>query len=327
VVSIHQVDQELMERGIYGLGGFLRVSRELRVLWSAPYLSRLWCVFELAAYGKANPDGRMVLAPLFIEAGVLLSLLGTYFAAFLFAVGFVLDWQFELRFVGYVIALAPIYVLMHLFRRTNMAKLKLLSDLQTFDVARADCRTDFDREFIHRAITEWYGSKEKFTQYVRGPLRDELLGGNKEILPLQYILLVSTVTFSASLDNIIALDLGGVPLYWQLAQAIANCCGFHLFWFVMFLKLCIFLCDRFAAPMLPGLLDFVQTFVLFGAAVGFYYVGAELARRAYLASLEAAVAWALSACLLAVLSFFTDRLVNHRFHSSRANRSAARSGA
>ena len=41
VVSIHQVDQELMERGVYGLGGFLRVSKELRVLWSAPYLSRL----------------------------------------------------------------------------------------------------------------------------------------------------------------------------------------------------------------------------------------------------------------------------------------------
>ena len=102
---------------------------------------------------------------------------------------------------------------------------------------QADCRTDFDREFIHRAITEWYGSKEKFTQYVRGPLRGELLGGNKEILPLQYILLVSTVTFSASLDNIIALDLGQVPLYWQLAQAIANCCGFHLCWHLVSCKL------------------------------------------------------------------------------------------
>ena len=97
--------------------------------------ARLWCVFELAAYRKANPDGRMVLAPLFIEAGVLLrlgdpklqtsilwnnlnladvtlcfrkllprSLLGTYFAAFLFAVGFALDWQsLEIRFVGYVL--------------------------------------------------------------------------------------------------------------------------------------------------------------------------------------------------------------------------------
>lgn len=36
------LEQELMERGIYGLGGFLQVSKELRVLWSAPYLSRLW---------------------------------------------------------------------------------------------------------------------------------------------------------------------------------------------------------------------------------------------------------------------------------------------
>ena len=31
VVSIHQTDPALMERGIYGLGGFLQVSQELRV--------------------------------------------------------------------------------------------------------------------------------------------------------------------------------------------------------------------------------------------------------------------------------------------------------
>jgi len=39
VASIHQTDQRLMERGVYGIGGFLRISRELRVLWSTPYLS------------------------------------------------------------------------------------------------------------------------------------------------------------------------------------------------------------------------------------------------------------------------------------------------
>jgi len=32
VVSIHQTDTELMERGIYGLGGFLKVSKQLRAL-------------------------------------------------------------------------------------------------------------------------------------------------------------------------------------------------------------------------------------------------------------------------------------------------------
>ncbi|CAE7576100.1 unnamed protein product, partial [Symbiodinium pilosum] len=38
VVSINQADPDLMERGIYGLGGFLSISNELRVLWSPPYL-------------------------------------------------------------------------------------------------------------------------------------------------------------------------------------------------------------------------------------------------------------------------------------------------
>ena len=39
--------EELMERGIYGLGGFLSVAQELRVLWSTPYLSRLWPLDEM----------------------------------------------------------------------------------------------------------------------------------------------------------------------------------------------------------------------------------------------------------------------------------------
>ena len=40
VVSINQVDQETKLQGIYGLGGFLKASKELRILWSPPYLSR-----------------------------------------------------------------------------------------------------------------------------------------------------------------------------------------------------------------------------------------------------------------------------------------------
>ena len=38
VVSIHQTDTELMERGVYGLGGFLKMSKELRAsfFWLSP---------------------------------------------------------------------------------------------------------------------------------------------------------------------------------------------------------------------------------------------------------------------------------------------------
>ena len=40
VFSIHQTDAELMERGIYGLAGCLRMSKQMQVLWSPPYLSK-----------------------------------------------------------------------------------------------------------------------------------------------------------------------------------------------------------------------------------------------------------------------------------------------
>ena len=46
VASIHQSDTDLMERGIYGIGGFLNISSELRVLWSAPYLSSSWAQLD-----------------------------------------------------------------------------------------------------------------------------------------------------------------------------------------------------------------------------------------------------------------------------------------
>ena len=41
---VNQVDPVQRERGIYGIGGFLALSGQLWILWSPPYLSRLWCV-------------------------------------------------------------------------------------------------------------------------------------------------------------------------------------------------------------------------------------------------------------------------------------------
>eukprot|EP00928_Gymnodinium_smaydae_P006796 TRINITY_DN1241_c2_g1_i2.p1 TRINITY_DN1241_c2_g1~~TRINITY_DN1241_c2_g1_i2.p1 ORF type:complete len:682 (-),score=125.15 TRINITY_DN1241_c2_g1_i2:79-2124(-) len=49
-VCIHQTDVERKRRGIEGLGGFLRNSRQMVLLWDKTYALRLWCVFELAAF-------------------------------------------------------------------------------------------------------------------------------------------------------------------------------------------------------------------------------------------------------------------------------------
>ena len=38
VACISQVDENLKTRGVYGLGGFLSVAKELRILWGPSYL-------------------------------------------------------------------------------------------------------------------------------------------------------------------------------------------------------------------------------------------------------------------------------------------------
>eukprot|EP00439_Symbiodinium_sp_Y106_P078763 s2796_g17.t1 len=301
VVSIHQVDRDLMERGIYGLGGFLRMSKELRVLWSEPYLSRLWCVFELAAYRHANPTGRIRLTPVFIEVGLLSLILGSYFAAFLFFAVFAARVVLALRPVAFAIALVPVYVLMHAMRVNTRAKHRLISELRGFDLNQASCRTDFDKEFIYSAIREWYGSTEAFTEYVRGPLREEMLGSDELRLqfPLPYLLLASTCPISASLNTLAALWVAGAPAVVVATEFMAFTLGFYSFWFLPMTKLAIYLCDRFAAPRWSGCcMDYLQTGLIFLCFFALYYAGDTAAMAVTQVGVWASSAWLLFSMLL-----------------------------
>ena len=221
--------------------------------------------------------------------------------------------------------MAPLIVLVHLLRRNNMSKHRLMSDLQSFDLEKAYCRKDFDQEFIHRAISEWYGSKDAFAQYVRGPLREELLHSSRSSFPPQYLVMVAAATVSASFDSLASLWLGGLDGYFILSEFVGNSIGFHVGWFLAHLKLLIFLCERFAAPIYPGLCDYAQSIMLFGTFFVLYYLGQTLCRFAYTSSLWGAVAWASSTCLLAVFAFSAEYQMQVR--AEKAQGSAVAFGA
>jgi hypothetical protein len=64
-VCIHQTDMEKKARGIDGLGGFLRKSRQMLLLWDPSYFTRLWCTFEVAAISHlVGSDANICVAPI-----------------------------------------------------------------------------------------------------------------------------------------------------------------------------------------------------------------------------------------------------------------------
>ena len=62
------------------------------------------------------------------------------------------------------------------------------------------------------AILHWYGSKEKFTDYVRGPLASELIRNlTNRSSHLGYGLIIVTAPVSAGLEQCLSLWMGQAP--------------------------------------------------------------------------------------------------------------------
>jgi len=291
MASIHQTDSKLMERGIYGIGGFLSVTRDLRVLWSPPYLSRLWCVFELSAYRTANPQGKVTLAPLFVEALVCAIMLWEYFFTLIYWTARISQVEEIYNYLAYLLAILPSAAAMHMTRRSHRAKHRLFADLEQFDLSNVKSSNDFDKNFIHSAIQQWYGSEDQFTAFVRGPLRKELLNTMSSSALVAYPWLLLTPVIASSVTCFAGLWLGGAPARCLMSYVIGSFFGFDILWILNSLALILYLCDRFAEPACTPLLDHGQTLLIFLAFACCYYIGAVLSMWAYTYSLLTSFAW------------------------------------
>jgi len=256
---INQADPDLMQRGVYGLSGFLAVTSELRILWSPPYLSRLWCVFELAAFRKANPAGRIVLKPLFVETGLLIIVVGIY--------GLIIvdEWRFGdagVSTVLVVLTMFPSYIWFHILRRLLNDQHHLVNELRTFDIEKVHCRSAEDTEYIYAAIHSWYGSSKAFTDHVRGPLADELTNCfSRTDLPGAYWLMIATpfVTFNVARSWVYA-EAPTSTLDMIVGHCLARCIGNSVL-NVLFVQFVFHVCRRFAASA-GRLLDYGKTFLI-----------------------------------------------------------------
>jgi len=315
-VSINQADSELQERGVYGIGGFLKVSDELLVMWSPLYLTRLWCVYEIAMFRYANPKGRITFAPSFVEAAALCLWFFTALTTFFLWTSLAFPLSLDLLLVEWSLAFLPVILCAHFLRRSLYSKQMLLMNLENFDLDTAQCRVAFDREFVHQSIVQWYGSVGAFNAYVQGPLRQELLDSSSSFqMPLVYFLVILTPGQGSSLEELLGLLKAGEPWNVVLSHALAHNIGLCIA--VMFsLKFLFKQCERFAAPrqrMCMDCLTSVLIFLAFGL-VTLLLAGLSLASAYF--GIFTALAWAVVMLAAAYVSFKGSPL-------RRCNRSAS----
>ena len=163
-------------------GGIYFIQDKQACRFCAPAFPSLlwpWGVFELVAFYKANPNGRVTFSPVWIERSVMFLNLVVWSLslAAIFLAGYT---SYEFRKTNFhvfllIIFAAPYVLLVHFLRHSYRDKRELISDLSNFELGHASCATEFDRAFILSAIEDWYGSQAAFREFVRGPLREKLL--------------------------------------------------------------------------------------------------------------------------------------------------------
>ncbi|CAE7370813.1 unnamed protein product [Symbiodinium pilosum] len=212
---IDQTDEARMQEGIRNIGGFLQSAEELHVLWSAPYLTRLWCVFELAAYHKLNPSGKITIAPVFVEAIVCLLFMYLHVASWLFVAlrisstgGTLWIWILLACMAG------SFFPLMHACRHICSYKRVMLANLGNFDFENLACAHECDRAIIREAIVRWYGSVDAFSEFVRGPFCKVVHDSVKTPggMPLGYVLMLATPGLNTALDFCLSLLRTNAPV-------------------------------------------------------------------------------------------------------------------
>ncbi|CAE7255981.1 FRQ1, partial [Symbiodinium sp. CCMP2456] len=332
MASIDQTDPVQKEQGISSIAGFLKKSDELQVMWSVDYLSRLWCVFELAAYRTANPSGKITLMPLFVEKTFAVLIVAVY--------GFTSVWVLaEAKFIPlgsevwiFGVAFVPVGLSVHALRKSFLSKHQLLTALANFELENSTCSSEFDRRFILRCIRRWYGGPEQFESFVRKELREELLTQIRQTsFRSGYYLVTVVPSVCAGLDSLVCLWRGQAPTAALVTHFVCLVLAFDICWIVITFKLVLLLSDGSAQLCLGRFrfLDYAISLMIFVASGMIFMiglVGSRLARNTL--SVSTALGWlALSCILMALTSDCVWRQVLLALRSARSGRETLRRSA
>lgn len=230
-VCINQTDLNLKKKGVESIGGFLKHSKAVLMLWDPSYGKRLWCVFELASFTKIHsPDGTqaapIIVRPvsqgplIFMLMAVLIVCLNTYHALAKFVDdGDGFDSEWFTAAVAISLLLLLVSILVHTFDAYNRNMRTFFKQLRHFQVRKSECfccqanhidpltgkELLCDRAIVYTCIQRWFASHEGFEAFVKLQLFERF----QNQLGRMYLPYRATI-------------VGSLPLLWSLAGSAAS---------------------------------------------------------------------------------------------------------
>mmetsp|Transcript_80927 Transcript_80927/g.203603 ORF Transcript_80927/g.203603 Transcript_80927/m.203603 type:complete len:594 (+) Transcript_80927:56-1837(+) len=224
-VCIHQTDAILRRKGIESIGAYLSHSNTMLVLWDPTYVTRLWCVFELAAFlhAHAKSESFGVLCRPVMVGPMTVSIFLVFAIEFMCIL--LLPASVVMTFVP-TSSWVMFSILIHLLTGYHHSLKILQADFKHFQVSRAGCfccneaRHNLrgcsmlcDRELVEGCIVAWFGSIMNFNHTVQSNLFDIFrIQLGTFALPYTSFLMAGTPVVWAF------IDFGGV--YWKSGASI-----------------------------------------------------------------------------------------------------------
>jgi len=238
-LCVAQHDEQLKQKGIKGLAAFLLSSRQLVVLLTPRYFTRLWCTLEIATFMK-DPERRKRIQFMPLKTAVLLLLsAGCWFAlaigwnVFAGVVNHGQVWRNSLILTGLMLLLTSVVLpfVFYLGMGVVADLEEMPRQLAGFNAKDAECfccsnghrhphdgsKLPCDRLLVYNTLRQWYGQEgevdqlERFSRQVREELapRIALLTGGMT-LPLNYAVYMVGASFLPYLADHVAQWIASV---------------------------------------------------------------------------------------------------------------------
>eukprot|EP00927_Polykrikos_kofoidii_P068535 TRINITY_DN6388_c2_g1_i1.p1 TRINITY_DN6388_c2_g1~~TRINITY_DN6388_c2_g1_i1.p1 ORF type:complete len:624 (+),score=47.53 TRINITY_DN6388_c2_g1_i1:121-1872(+) len=201
-ICISQWNEKKKLDGVLGIGAFLHASDTLLVLFDTTYVTRLWCVFELAGFSKLmlNDSNKSVRflplshAPVFLYLLVIITVEDVVCS--------ITEWVLSWPVIVTSLVLLPMFDELRSLQDSN-AQLKAQLEEFSFDAADCYCcsvshvqqdtgaRLACDRKSVRSCIIDWFGSVETFNDFVNHSLFENFSRGMCRVgLPVRLIIMM-----------------------------------------------------------------------------------------------------------------------------------------